>query len=117
MIGETGDPPTQAGIPVQCRYGKLKYYILRQVRLPIILCSPEQDIVFKQPKFCSSRIFLLYMSKNLKILILIFLILISIISVFFILKNKSKIEITDTPNSPLPDLPLTKGEEKGGGLK
>ena len=56
------------------------------------------------------------MNKKSKTLIFIFLILISIISVFFIFKNKSKIKIIDTPNSPLPHLPLTKGEEKGGGL-
>jgi hypothetical protein len=43
MFGETGDPPAQAGIPVQCRYGKLRLSSRRQVRIPIIFVFPEQD--------------------------------------------------------------------------
>ena len=56
------------------------------------------------------------MNKKFKILILIFLILISIISVFFNIKNQSTKKIINTRNSPPSSLPRTWGEEKGGGL-
>ncbi|MEI8270551.1 MAG: DUF4430 domain-containing protein [bacterium] len=51
-------------------------------------------------------------NQKLKILILIFLILVSIISVFFILKNKSVTKTINITNSPPPSLPRTLIEEK-----
>ena len=70
-------------------------------------------------EFCSRRIFLFYIkymkNKKLKTLIPIFLILILVISIFFILKNKSKVKEINTAESPLSNLPLTKVEKEING--
>ena len=55
-------------------------------------------------------------NKKSQTLIVIFLISISIISIFFIFKNQSTTKIVNTPNSPPPNLPRSSGEEQVRGL-
>jgi hypothetical protein len=127
VIGETGDPPAQAGIPVQCRYGKLRlrsktspntnYFCLSRAGQKS-LCL-HLSLYLKAPKILLGRIFFVskFTMKNKKIkIILLSAIILIFLGLFFFIPHKTVApnNTQTTPvnqnNTPLLNLPLNKEE-------